>query len=382
MRKTSFNCIYCSSEDIDYPFNNLFDSNSKSWTSRSNPKYPIKAVVDLRGTFVFDGIHIVSHESMIPTRIDLYISNNPNLNGMEINVDNFFEYKSKFNWENIGFFCFSSNERSNWVAREFKKVMLPQVQASFMMFVISECYKSIPGNPYKRVSIISLIFLGTHLYRPRFGSSLVEMYEDLTNAKKEAIQNENFAQADIINIQIENTKRNRDILNELFQKKQIALKNEEFLVVDSIITNIFSILNQPIQLQQQMQPEQQQQQLVHDHTGQNENAIKSPKTSKVFDENNSQDKKKSEGNSRNIKKDDKKKEEEEEDEKDADEDKETEEDEQDEDKEDGKDKEDDDKEEEEENGDEKNNEEKDNVIEEEEDDDDNDDDKKVHKKIY
>lgn len=260
MRKNSINCIYCSNEDFDYPFNNLFGSTTSGWISRPNPKYPIKAVINLGGDYVLNGLQIVSHESMIPTRIDIYVSNNPELDGITIDSNNFFEYQNQFNWRNAGFFCFSSNERSNWVAREFKKVILPKIQTSYILLSISKCYKDIPGNFYNKVSIISLNFMGTLIYRPRFGLSLIEMYDDLVKAKNSAIKVENFTQADLITIQIENTKRNQDILNSLFHKKQLALENEEFMVADSIIAQIFSIINQPIRPQQSAQLNQQQQQ--------------------------------------------------------------------------------------------------------------------------
>lgn len=246
MKDRRFNCVYCSSEDPNFTFNNVFNPTATGWISEENPYYPFEAVIDLQGLYLLDGLELVSHESKIASRIDLFVSNNTLLDTTGLNTTNYQYFKDEFEWKSIGYFEFSNNERSFWIAREFKKVIIPTVPATYVRLVFSGCHSLCPTNIYKQIGLISLNFLGTQSHIPKLRGSVIELFDDLLREKKDAIEHENYNLADLINIQLENAKKNSDLVAKLISKKNTALANEEYIVVEAIINTVQSILNQPL----------------------------------------------------------------------------------------------------------------------------------------
>lgn len=222
-----FQCVYCSSEEENHPFQYLFRTDIVSgWVSGPNPQYPIDSVIDLKGKFILTGLEIASHQYLIPKRVDLYGTRSESLDQNCI-------------WESIGFFTFNSNQRSQWQARELKRIKIDNCRYRFLRFSFQECHQA-PPNYYSQVSIISLEIQGRPDIRPKM-TSLDDMIADITNAKLAAVAEENYGAAADYKEQLDNISAHRDEISELFKQKEEALKNEQYLVVDSIINKVLSI---------------------------------------------------------------------------------------------------------------------------------------------
>jgi hypothetical protein len=93
--------LWCTSEDEKHPFSQLFAGDSNTgWVSQHNPRYPIDICLDLRSRFLLTGIELVSHESMIAERVDIYFTRQEELGDAP-------------EWDSIGYFRLHSNEPSH-----------------------------------------------------------------------------------------------------------------------------------------------------------------------------------------------------------------------------------------------------------------------------
>ena len=228
MNSLGFSSVFCTSEDPNYPFENLFRDNTQTgWISLPSPNFPIEAIIDMKMQFVLTGLDIVSHESMIATRVDLFGTKDEELN-------------EKTSWFSIGYFTFNSNQRSQWVARELKHVSTDSCSLRYLRFLIEGGHET-PPNREHRISFISLSLNGHREIKPRM-TNVKELVEDLTNAKLQAIEEENFGAAAIYKDELLNIQENKDELEKLFSKKVEMLNKEEYLEVDDIMQRINSIM--------------------------------------------------------------------------------------------------------------------------------------------
>ena len=255
MNSQGFSTVFCTSEDPNHPFENLFrDDTPSGWISLPSPNFPVEAIIDTKNLFVLTGMDIVSHESMIATKVDLYGSKDDELN-------------QTTQWFSIGYFTFNSNQRSQWVARELKHVSIDSCTLRFLRILIEGVYET-PPNRDHRISFISLTLNGHREIKPRM-NNLEELIEDLKNAKLQAIEEENYGAADLYKNELLNIEENKEELERLFNNKAEALKNEEYLDVDSIMNSINAIIKKgripqdqiPIQTIQQQQQQQQEQEI-------------------------------------------------------------------------------------------------------------------------
>lgn len=223
-----FQCIYCSSEEPDHPFEYLFRTDIVSgWVSGPNPQYPIESVIDLKGKFILTGLEIASHQYLIPRRVDLYGTRSEILDQNCV-------------WESIGFFTFNSNQRSQWQARELKRIKIDSCKYRYLRIAFQDCHQA-PLNYYSQVSIISLEIQGRLDLKPRM-TSLEDMIADITSAKQAAVDEENYGAAADYKEQLDNISEHYDEIADLFKQKDEALQNEQYLVVDSIINRILAII--------------------------------------------------------------------------------------------------------------------------------------------
>lgn len=249
MSKKIFHCIYCSSEEENYAFNNILSRTGIRWISKPHPQYPIEAVINLNGDFLLDGIQIINHESMISSHVDIFVSNSCFSGKVEIDETNYNYYKKDFNWNYLGYFNFNSNEKSQWSAREFIQLKFERVQVSYIKFMFLECYPTYVINPDQRVSIISIHFSGNFLHRLKIGSSLLELYNDLNRSKTFAIDQENYPDAAYFSTQLQNIRENAELLKQFYEQKNEAMEKEEYLTVDSLVNQIRSIVNHSLYIE-------------------------------------------------------------------------------------------------------------------------------------
>jgi hypothetical protein len=116
--------------------------------------------LDLRARFLLTGIELVSHESMIADRVDLYSTRQEALGEAP-------------EWDSIGYFRLHSNERSRWTARELKRIVIDQRVTSFLRLTIAGCHYS-PLNPTNRCCFITFKLRGAHEIRP-----VLTSYDDM-----------------------------------------------------------------------------------------------------------------------------------------------------------------------------------------------------------
>ena len=223
-----FTVIYCSSEEINHEFNNIFNNELNcNWISTKNPLYPIEIIIDCKLPFELNGLDVVSHQYMIAKRVDLYGTSSEKLNSM---VD----------WDIIGYFTFNSNQRSQWVAREIKHISTEKKNLRFLRLIIEGVHEC-PPNRYNQCSFISFQINGQRPIKKKL-NNLIDLIENLTNSKIEAVNNENYSMAADFKNQLDNIFENKLELETLFKEKIEYLENENYLKVDEIMTKIKNII--------------------------------------------------------------------------------------------------------------------------------------------
>jgi centrosomal protein CEP104 len=195
--------------------------------SLANPRYPIEAIVDLSCKFTLTGIEVVSHESMIPSRIDLYGTLSAALTPDCI-------------WDSIGFFTFNTNQRSQWQARELKRIRIDAKPVHFLRLVIPECHVT-PRNAQDRCSLIAFDILGRPDVKPKM-SCYEDLVGDLTSKKEATVAEENYFIAADIKDQLLRLADHEAEVRDLFRRKDEALAAEEYLAADQIVNQILEIL--------------------------------------------------------------------------------------------------------------------------------------------
>ena len=211
-----------------HPFHGLLSKDgASSWISGPSPRYPVECVIDLSSKFILTGMEVISHQSMIPSRVDLYGTMSDTLDSTCV-------------WESIGFFSFNDNERSQWQARELKRIRIDNKRLRFLRMVIGGCH-DVPPNPEHRVSLVSLELQGRKDTKPRLGS-YEDMIEELTTNKQAAVDREDYGAAADYKDQLQHAHEREDELRDLFRQKDEALANEEYLAVDRIVNKILSII--------------------------------------------------------------------------------------------------------------------------------------------
>ena len=220
--------MYCSSEDASHPFESLFRKDTSSgWVSAAGPVYPVECVIDPGSKFVLTGMEVISHQSMIPSRVDLYGTMSEALDSSCV-------------WESIGFFSFNDNERSQWQARELKRIRIDHKRLRFLRMVISGCHE-VPPNVEKRCSFVSLEIQGRKDTKPKL-ASYEQMVEEINANKQAAVEREDYGTAADYKEQLQHAVEREGELRELFRQKDEALANEEYLLVDRIVNQILAII--------------------------------------------------------------------------------------------------------------------------------------------
>lgn len=228
MSSFHFSTFSCTSEEQANPFSNLLkESSNAGWVSNPNPRFPITIIINLHGKFLIRGLEIVSHESMIASKVELYATIDETITGNTY-------------WDDIGFFSFHDNQRSQWRAREFKNININNIHATYLQFVVSKNHQ-VPSNTFNQVSFVSLKIKGTPRPHPKM-TTFEEMIHDLSQTKLRHIQMENFTLAEEIKQQIENAMQFEPELRELLLRKEQAMLNEQYLTVDNLVNKISAVI--------------------------------------------------------------------------------------------------------------------------------------------
>ena len=241
--KLSYRLIESTSEDFEYPLLELNKGRKgKGWLSSRYCQFPQSIYIQFNQPVNVKQINILIHEKNIPNQIKFYTY-------CPISNDEIIKNYRSLNFTYIGFIKMDSNQRSNYRAREFRKVYI-DTNAFYIKLELGKNYLN-RYNIFNQVGLISLEFFGQVL--PLIGNSkkinqfylnesirppeiteeeLDEICGDklnqLKNEMKKNIEEEKYDICKIIKGKIEKIKLYGKKIYELEYRKQIAVNNEDF----------------------------------------------------------------------------------------------------------------------------------------------------------
>jgi centrosomal protein CEP104 len=151
-RKLPFTIRSCSGEDPDYPARQLLlhSTDTRGWQTPQHCSYPQEIVLQLDKQARLQQLQILSHESNISSRIEIYSSSLP-LGETDI---------SRAVETRLGFTTFGNNEASGYQARELKSVSLQNFPAILVRLVVHRCHVN-KRNIWNQVGLVALNLIGT-----------------------------------------------------------------------------------------------------------------------------------------------------------------------------------------------------------------------------
>ena len=154
-----YSVIGATTEDPEHPlFSIISDNKNEGWCSAAFCKYPQEIIIQLNKPSKLYQINLTLHETKIPTKIDFYYfypdQNKEKNKNEKIDLNNIPFLK-------LGFITPSSNQKTNFKAREFQKIKINQ-NVYFIKFVLHKNHINLE-NKYNQVSIISVEFFGNEL---------------------------------------------------------------------------------------------------------------------------------------------------------------------------------------------------------------------------
>ena len=183
----NYSLIGSSSEDEDHPlFSLISQEKNEGWCSAPFCKYPQEIILQMNNPSKLSQINITLHEYKIPSKIDFYYFF-PSEKKPENDVE-----KIDFNnipFIKLGYIIPNTNEKSNFKAREFKKIKVNQ-NLLYIKFVLYKNYINLE-NKYNQVSIISINFFGQELEN----DNLIEynnIFNNFDKNKKEEYKEDNL----------------------------------------------------------------------------------------------------------------------------------------------------------------------------------------------
>ena len=143
------------SQDPFYPLNNLLSKkNSYGWQSCRFCSYPQEIVVDFHSYVNIKLINLLMHEKKIPSIIE-FVNCIPKPMGQK---NSFNKSNLIYTNKSVGFIKLSSNEETNFKARELRKVHV-DIFTKRLKLILHKNYSN-SFNLFCQVGIISLNFLG------------------------------------------------------------------------------------------------------------------------------------------------------------------------------------------------------------------------------
>lgn len=156
--KVHFEAVYSSSEDAGFPAQELNTSNHSStaigWQTLKFCEYPqeigLRLVAEdgsdedgrpLKACKVVTQLQILSHESKISSRIEVYLGRG----------DNYHEAT----FVRLGFVALDGNERTDYRARELKTVFVDDRLAQYVRLIVHRPHRN-PVNLFEQVGLIAV----------------------------------------------------------------------------------------------------------------------------------------------------------------------------------------------------------------------------------
>jgi centrosomal protein CEP104 len=241
--KLHFNLIEASSEDLEHPLNEILHGiRGNGWVSSRFCLYPQFIYIQFSQPVNLKQINILIHEKNIPSEIKLYYY-------MPQNPDEIVRNFRVLNYQYLGFIKMDSNQRTNYKAREFRKIYV-DVQTLYVKLELSKNYIN-RFNVFNQVGLMNLEFYG--IYLPFLGKSpknnqnyldesirptnitdedlefiVGDKLNDLKNQMERSISLEKYDECKIIKNKIEKVRLIAKKIFDLEFQKKIAVNNEDF----------------------------------------------------------------------------------------------------------------------------------------------------------
>lgn len=133
---------------MQYPATELqcYNDHTKGWQSPRFSEYPQEIIIQFHHHIRMEQIQVLSHESMIPNKIEVFTSDKRN------------EDPEELDWTRLGYFTLGDNEDTKWQARELKTVDLIS-QARYLKLKIGGCHIN-RENMFSQVGLVALTVFG------------------------------------------------------------------------------------------------------------------------------------------------------------------------------------------------------------------------------
>ena len=269
--KLDHKLIESTTEDNDHPLRELIKGlKGVGWFSSRFSQFPQEIYIQFTQPVLLRQINMVIHEKNIPAQIKFY-TYYPEKNN-EI-IGNYHQVHYKY----IGFIKMDTNERSQFRARESRKVYV-NTKSLFLKIELGRNYVN-EYNVFNQVGLMNLDFLG--IYLPPFGNNLDknkfilkhavrkdnintisdQALEDICGAELKDLKEkmnynikiENYKECKQIKMKLEKVRMYGKQIYDLENQKKMAVNNEDFdqamdlkNLVDKMKVNLKTIINSNI----------------------------------------------------------------------------------------------------------------------------------------
>lgn len=221
-RKLRFRVAYCSSEDPEFPARelNAHSPNTQGWLSARMCDYPQEIVVQFDGLVRLSALQILSNESRIAQKIELYVGT----------CENALEAPSlqSASFRRLGYLSLDSNERSQYRARELKDVNLSKsgkdTRAQFLRLIIHENHIN-SLNIHGQVGIMAVNALGEDMHPFEQDAELEESLGGISNHQPMVAPNSTTHN---VGLDVNFDPATAHIVRSLIAKKQAAVEQEQY----------------------------------------------------------------------------------------------------------------------------------------------------------
>ena len=264
--------IESTSEDNEHPLRELLKGlKGAGWFSSRFSQFPQEIYIQFTQPVLLRQINMVIHEKNIPSQIKFYTYYPENNNDI---IENYHNNHYKY----IGFIKMDTNERSQFKARESRKIYV-NTKSLFLKIQLGKNYTN-QYNAFDQVGLMNLDFFGTYL--PPIGNNLKtnefilkhaaqkeniksivdQELEDVCgneiNELKEKmnynIKLENYKECKLIKMKLDKIRMFGKQIYDLENQKKLAVNNEDFdkaldikNIIDKMKANLKLIMNSSIE---------------------------------------------------------------------------------------------------------------------------------------
>ena len=223
-------------------------SKSSGWLSSRFCYFPQEITIQFLSPVKIKQINIISHENKISSHVDVYnyypFSNNQSNNNKS-------NLNSKIQYNNIGFITFDPNNRTNYQAKEFKKIFLDSINSSYLKLSFQKNHMN-KYNVFNQVGLYTIEFFGSYIENPssedynilersisqkQSNNELIENELDDISSEKlklykdklaDALKIEDYDEASKLKVIIDKIKLIGKRIAELENQKKLYVENEDF----------------------------------------------------------------------------------------------------------------------------------------------------------